>query len=221
MAKDRDYRDRAEDDAWEAVEHFMDEIAEQIAESGEASDDMSNDYPDGDSYHHESHVDRWYDLTDAAQILDELSEYEETDGGLWDGREPRDAIAAQAAFTYGNAVYDLWRDRVREVNDYFDPLPGWVEEADCKEPFVRLALALILDGRGESTEGRHAFTRQFFTDFEAANEFDWTRAGVLLDWCEENGSSGDRNAARQWREWWQEVENAVQEHQGEAQATDE
>lgn len=109
-------RDAAEDGV-STVEEYMDEIVEKIMEDGEASDDLMNDYGHGDSYHHESHVDRSYNLLEAAQILDALSSYEETDSGLWEGQEPRDAISTLAAYTYGNAVYAEWQELVRKINE--------------------------------------------------------------------------------------------------------
>lgn len=105
----------AKSEAKETAHNFLEEIIEGYISSGEASDDLNNDY--SDSYHHENHVDRSYKLTEAAELLDELSEYEETDAGLWQGSAPRDAICVQAAFTYGNAVYSLWSDIIKEIND--------------------------------------------------------------------------------------------------------
>lgn len=109
-------RHDAQEDADDMVRNFQEEILDQLIDSGEASDDVNNDYPDGDAYHHENHVDRAYSLVEAAELLDELSEYEETDSGLWEGLAPRDAIAAQAAYTFGAAVTSLWSDRIREIN---------------------------------------------------------------------------------------------------------
>jgi len=115
MAKE--YFDSARSDAKDTVLEFIDDILESLVDNGEASDDLYNDYSNGDSYHHESHVDRDYDLLESAQILDELRDYEETDSGLWEGLEPRRAIAAQAAYTYGNAVYSMWSDLIKEINE--------------------------------------------------------------------------------------------------------
>jgi hypothetical protein len=114
------YRDDARADAVSTVENYQDEIVEALIDSGKAIDDLLNDYGSGDSYHHENHVDKWYDLTDAAKVLDELSDFEETDTGLWQGLEPRRAIGAQAAYTYGNAVYSEFRDLIDTINDNFD-----------------------------------------------------------------------------------------------------
>lgn len=107
----------AQADAQEMAREFIDQICEQLIDNGKASTDLFNDYPNGDAYHHESHVDRDYDLTEAAAILDEYSEDEETDSGLWEGCEPRRAISTQAAYTYGNAVYGRWQRIIEEIND--------------------------------------------------------------------------------------------------------
>lgn len=117
MMTTTDYYTRAKNDAVEMVHNFLDNIVEMLLASGEASDDLYNDYPDGDAYHHETHIDKAYNLTQAAQVLDDLSDYEETDSGLWHGLAHREAIGAQAAYTYGNAVYSLWRDLIEEINE--------------------------------------------------------------------------------------------------------
>lgn len=118
--RSRNYLASAIENAKDCALNFLDEIVESLLEGGEASDDLTNDYPDGDSYHHESHVDKDYTLTEAADLLDELSDWEETDSGLWQGLEPRRAVTCQAAFTYGNAVYHFWRELVGEINDSED-----------------------------------------------------------------------------------------------------
>ena len=112
-----DYTAECESDAKEMVKYFVDQIVEQLIETGSASNDYNNDYAGVDEYHHQSHVDKEYDLTEAAQILDDLSDHEETDSGLWEGLEPRKAISCQAAFTYGNAVSSAWNDLIEKIND--------------------------------------------------------------------------------------------------------
>lgn len=111
------YWKMARDDARDTVENFINEIVEQLFDSGEASDDLNNDYPDGDSWHNENHVDKSYTLLEAANLLNQLSSVEEDDDGLWEGQSPHDAISTQAAYTYGNAVYSEWSDFIREIND--------------------------------------------------------------------------------------------------------
>lgn len=110
------YLQDAKSDAQDTANNFIDEILESFMDNdGEASDDLNNDY--SDSYHHENHVDKSYNLQEAAELLDELDQYEETDEGLWEGLKPRDAIGAQAAYTYGNAVYSLFTDIIKEINE--------------------------------------------------------------------------------------------------------
>lgn len=117
MPEPENYRKAAESDAADTVEEFIDEIVERLVDRGEASNDLLNDYSHGDSYHHERHVDKEYDLKEAAELLDQLDDYEETDSGLWEGRLPRDAVSAQAAYTYGNAVYSMFQDLIKKVNE--------------------------------------------------------------------------------------------------------
>lgn len=117
MTETTNYLRKAADDAKETVDNFADEILEQLLDKGETSDDLLNDYLDGDSWHHESHVDKWYSMIDAAELIDQLDEFEETDSGLWEGQQPKEAISTCAAFTYGNAVMSEWTDLIKEIND--------------------------------------------------------------------------------------------------------
>lgn len=112
-----DYREDAMEDARDTARDYIDEIVQMLIDDGEASTDLYNDYLNGDSYHHENHVDRYYDLADAAAVLDQLKEYEEDDSGLWEGLSPKRAIATQAAYSYGNAVLSMWQDLINHVND--------------------------------------------------------------------------------------------------------
>ena len=98
-SKEKNYAERAAADARDMAENFVDEMCEMWRDARELSTDLNNDYTDGDSYHHESHVDKSYRLTEAAALLDELSDHEETDTGLWEGMDPREAVSAQAAYS--------------------------------------------------------------------------------------------------------------------------
>jgi len=138
------YREDARADAVSTVENFEDEIIATLADGDDASDDLLNAY--SDSYHHENHIDNDYDLTEAAVLLDELSDYEETDSGLWQELEPRRAIAAQAAYTYGNAVYSFFQELIGEINDAVaDPVGNLddkhKEELDAAEAEIDKARA--------------------------------------------------------------------------------
>ena len=110
------YQEDAQSDAFEMVKNFRDEIVERLCDDNRASEDFNNDYPNGDCYHHENHIDKEYDLEEAGKLLRELSDHEETDSGLWEGLEPQQAISAQAAYTYGNAVASEWSDLIEEIN---------------------------------------------------------------------------------------------------------
>jgi hypothetical protein len=125
------YIDDAKSDAEDTILNFEDEIVEQLHSDGKASDDLFNDYPNGDAYHHESHVDKWYDLDDAAKVISELDDYEETDSGLWEGCDIKDALAACAAYTYGNAVYHLFQEQIGELNDSYQ---SWIDDQEDFEP---------------------------------------------------------------------------------------
>lgn len=117
MAAPENYLKKAAEDARDMASYFIDDILDQLADGGEASEDMgSKSYDRADEYHHESHVEESYTLMEAANLLDQLDQYEETDSGLWEGQSPRDAISTQAAFTYGNAVYDAWQELIKDIN---------------------------------------------------------------------------------------------------------
>ena len=142
----KNYLREASDDACETIRNFADEILEQLLDSGKASDDLLNDYPNGDSWHHECHVDKWYSLTDAAELIDQLSDYEETDSGLWDGQQPKEAIGTCAAFTYGNAVYNEWHEHIEQINEEADAI---IDDFDDK---IRDAESALEEAEGLEEE---------------------------------------------------------------------
>lgn len=140
---DRNYLKESYDDALDTIDHFDEETARQIDANGEASKDMYNDYPDGDAYHHETHTDHGYSLREAAELLEQLSDYEADDSGLWEGLEPRRAIEVMAAYTYSNAVYDQWMDLIDDLNeaaqDELHVSPGPKEWSPKGKPMTTLA----------------------------------------------------------------------------------
>lgn len=122
----------AEDDARTTAENFLDVIAEMICQKRRASDDLLNDYLGGDSYHHENHTDKSYSLQEAAAVLDDLGEYEETDSGLWEGLDAKATISAMAAYTYANAVMAMWQRLIEEINND-DELSDLCDQYDANE----------------------------------------------------------------------------------------
>ena len=132
MARETNYFQEAQEDALQFIEEYKDEIIQRLLDDGEASDDVNNDYSSGDSYFHESFVDRDYSLLEAATLLDQLDQYEETDSGLWENQTPREALSAQAAYTYGNAVGHYIQQFIKEINERFEGL-ALPDGNDCED----------------------------------------------------------------------------------------
>jgi hypothetical protein len=173
MSDTTTYYQDAENDARDTAENFLDVIIEQLLADGKASNDLNNDYPDGDAWHHEQHVDKSYTLTEAAELLDELSDYEETDWGLWQGQDPREAISTQAAYTYGNAVYSLWHDLIEEINSD-DDVERWLN-VDTEE-----GQEVDFDVPGLDPKAKEI-------DESLACMFDDGAVGPAVDYASENG----------------------------------
>lgn len=133
---------QGQEDAKLFLAHFEDEIVEALANHGKASRDLYNDYPNGDAFIHENYTDRDYSLSEAAAVLDQLSEWTETDSGLWEGLEPRRAIAAQAAYTYLAFVHEEIVGLLRDLNSACaDPCDGYPKGCDPRS-LVRAAAGL-------------------------------------------------------------------------------
>ncbi len=82
-----------------------------------------------DNYHHEKHVSQDFTLLQAAMVLEELKEYEETDEGLWHGLKAKDAISAQAAYTYAATVLAMMEVMLEGLRD--DPqIDRFLEKED-------------------------------------------------------------------------------------------
>ena len=128
--ENKNYHLLAREDGCEFVLQFADQIAQKLVDTGEASDDYNNDYDDGDSWHHETYVDRSYRLLEAAKLLSDLSEFECDDSGLWEGQGPEEAIDTQAAFTYGYAVADYWQRIIKEINEKWETIFGGPDDED-------------------------------------------------------------------------------------------
>ena len=126
----RDWNKECVEDAKMFIGNFESEIVDQLMDKNEASTDLYNDYPNGDSFIHETYVDKEYNLRESAAILETFDN--ETDSGLWEGLEPRKAISAQAAFTYGNAVGVEIRRLIESINTDFENMEN-KDEASALE----------------------------------------------------------------------------------------
>jgi hypothetical protein len=139
------YQSEAISDAQSTAREYLDEILESYLDNGgEASDDLLNDYGNGDAYHHESHTDKSYSLLEAAELLNELSDHEETDSGLWESQKPQEAVCSQAAYTYANAVMHYWKDLIDDINGD-DVLTGLQVDFESIEQEVTDELEEALD----------------------------------------------------------------------------
>lgn len=154
------YSEHAKEMAGDTISHYEDEIIDFLVEETEAATDIQ-DFPNGDSYHHETHVDRDYNLEEAAELVEELSDHAETDAGLWEGKEPSEVLSAQAAWTFGNAVAaefqflmeEINSEYASEVDDLFDEghlaeeKPDWwdVEAGEVSEEKRREVAKAIVD----------------------------------------------------------------------------
>lgn len=151
MVDKTDYVANAKSDAKDMALNFLDQIVVNLLDDGTTSSDFNNDYSDGDSYHHENHVDKDYDLTESAELLEQLREYEETDSGLWEGCEPRKAIACQAAYTYGNAVASQWSELIDELNEDNDTMAlyglfTYLVDMDIEQQSIIMDMSLVVKG---------------------------------------------------------------------------
>lgn len=128
-----DYEAEALEAAVDALSHYEDSILELLVDEGWASQCIS-DYDDGDSYHHETHVDKSYGVEEAVKLLADLSEHEETDSGLWEGQDWERVLDAKAAYTYGNAVYWKFHELIGEINDEYElSVDDWEDEPSESE----------------------------------------------------------------------------------------
>lgn len=134
------------EDAESFIENYCDDIEYQLVENGKVSDDLYNDYRNGDAFIHENFTDKYYCLPEAAEILDKLAEYEETDNGLWQGLSPRDAISAQAAYTYTNAVVATIIEKIKAINAVYQNCEGTDEEkaSQAVNSVLKCAIRLII-----------------------------------------------------------------------------
>lgn len=123
------YAEDAKLDAKNAVSEYEDSIVRSLMKSRKPSKDLLR-YEGGYAYHHERHVDKYYDAEDALRVLTELSEHEEKDSGLWSGdADFRRAMSTCAAYTYGNAVLAEFSKLIEEINSHASD----IEEDDDEE----------------------------------------------------------------------------------------
>jgi len=107
----------------EAVD-FIEEVMDDVIEALKNGEDYLLD-GDLDDRFFECVTDRSYTLSDAAFVI-ENSNNVETDSGLWEGKDPQDAIETQAAFTYSNDVHSEVEEIYEDLKSTYDDNYGEV-----------------------------------------------------------------------------------------------
>ena len=151
-------------DAQNIISNYIEEIAKMLIDDGEASTDLYNDYNNMDANISESDS-YGHNPSDAIEIIDELSEFEEEDSGLWGGcRDYREILSAIAHYTYTNALYAEIESMIESIDDTLDSdAITEIEEEITKELL---------------TEDDYQSMKEANIDIE---DFDQVR-----EWCEEN-----------------------------------
>ena len=151
-------------DAQDIISDYIEEIAEMLIDTGEASTDLYNDYDGMDSNILESD-DYYRNPTDAIEVIEDLSEFEDDDNGLWDGSTNyRDILNTIAHYTYTNALYHEIESMIESINDTID-------DDTITEIEDQITKELL-------TEDDYQSMKETGIDIE---DFDQIR-----EWCEEN-----------------------------------
>ena len=95
-------------------ENVIDEIFDKLYQ-GEDINYKATEYADGQFIYNDRES-----IKEALDCINELSAFEETDSGLWEGMKSiEEQINARATYTYANAIYDsaerIIRERITEL----------------------------------------------------------------------------------------------------------
>lgn len=115
-----DYYDEVQKEAVDFIEEVMDDVVEALK-----NDDKYLLDGDVSDRFFECVTDRSYTLSDAAFVIDHSNNVE-TDSGLWEGKDPQDAIETQAAFTYSNDVHSEVEEIYEDLKSTYDDNYGEV-----------------------------------------------------------------------------------------------
>lgn len=102
-------------EAVDFIEDVFDDVIDAIVDD---EDYLFNNSSIDDTFF-ESVTDRSYSITDAAFVI-ENSDNVESDSGLWDGKDPSEALECQAAFTYANDVKSDVEEIYQEIKSVYD-----------------------------------------------------------------------------------------------------
>jgi hypothetical protein len=127
-----DYTKDVEDDAFDFISDIEADIKAAIINGEEDISEITCDetgYGEIRDAFHESVTDRAYSIEDAAFIIANCED-EETDTGIWEGLEMREAMQACAAYSYGNDVWQEITEQYESMIDEFEPSYLVVDEDD-------------------------------------------------------------------------------------------
>jgi hypothetical protein len=108
------YDSEVHKEAVDFIEEVMDDVVEALKND-------ENYLMDGDIHDRffECVTDRSYTLSDAAFVIENSNNVEE-DSGLWEGKDPQDAVEIQAAFTYANDVQAEVEEIYEDLKSTYD-----------------------------------------------------------------------------------------------------
>jgi len=101
----------------EAID-FIEEVMDDVIESLKNDENYLLDGDIQDRFF-ECITDRSYTLSDAAFVIENSNNVEE-DSGLWEGKDPQDAIETQAAFTFSNDVHQDVEEIYEDLKSTYD-----------------------------------------------------------------------------------------------------
>ena len=125
MGQFANYKEYIENEAKSFVNEYENELLDEVKNGNTDVYEFINDYR---VYEWIDNDFIYVDLIDSAEIL-EQSDNVETDSGLWEGKEPAEAIKTQAFFTYRNDLSSKVMSMFESVlQDKLDELEERLEE---------------------------------------------------------------------------------------------
>ena len=136
------WREQVENETNDIINRHTNLIIEYAIDNDEIDEDI-NSYPPMIRDVREKEV-GWLQPSEAIQLLDELYEHEETEGGLYDMSDYRDILATKAEFTYRNALYAEISDKLEhialEVQYIIREVDNDIQNGDIKENDREMAI---------------------------------------------------------------------------------
>ena len=110
------FREYVYEDSGTFIDYYKETLIDNIFKKGYITTDVY-DYKDSDEFIVECVDTNSFDLLESAAIIKELSDFEETDSGLWCDLQPEEAIEVKAIYTYKNAVIFYISEMLEKINE--------------------------------------------------------------------------------------------------------